>query len=129
MYTDEYWYWTTIPPQFKRYICQCENYKPGYDYKLELPICRVCSKLPKYFLRKCTSCNKLFLKDFHSPSFCVLNPQCWNCLDIDAPMCKHVPRGLVSCVDGRGIRPPQIRTPTVPVENFSFDTPSPEFLF
>jgi hypothetical protein len=116
-YGETYWYWNTPPPQFQRFVCNCNEYKPGFNHKLELPSCRVCNKLPVHFIRKCDSCEELFLKDFHAPSFCTLNPKCWNCLDTTAPMCDHIPWGLVSCVDGRGIVPPQL-IKKIDVSNF-----------
>lgn len=107
-YGEKYWYWNTIPPQFERFVCKCERFSPGFNYEKHLPICKVCGKLNHVMIKKCTNCEELFLKDFHVPSFCQLNPLCWDCLDKDAPICEHIPWGLIDLYQSYGVVPPQI---------------------
>lgn len=89
---QNYWYWerNAIPSRFKPHICLCENFDPGMSKKVPgAPACRTCGKLPRWFVKECGECKELFLYDFRSPGFCVINPRCFEHVDHET-VCEHV---------------------------------------
>lgn len=81
-----FWYWNSIPAQFKRYICQCPNdgtrqfvNKVGQRWLS----CNKCDKAYPTTVKECSNCHVVYLDDFEyvnrSARLGYLNWKCYDC--------------------------------------------------
>lgn len=84
-----------MPGKLRAFVCLCDTTlgkrKLDYDYALGVPICGRCDKMLPYYTYRCLECERVFLKNFHHPTFCRIDPFCWDHLDktLEIPECGH----------------------------------------
>lgn len=73
-----------IPATLQAKVCMCdEPGAPMFDGAkrfIMLSCCNKCRKPFRWYVRKCTSCSKWFIKDFRIKEIdCVRHAKCWDC--------------------------------------------------
>lgn len=96
----EFRYEFDMPVEFRKRVCTCE--KMTYNFGGHYPtwFCSTCGKPPVHHLYKCFICDKVFIKDFSWPWYCMVDATCWDCSqDLAAPCLLH---GLISMYKEKG---------------------------
>ena len=87
-------------------ICECwgdKEISPKAPYK-----CGVCTTPLRGYKYEC-SCGTVFTHDFSHPSWCPLDPTCWECTKkIELP-CDHYPESIAKVIATRGVINPPAR--------------------
>lgn len=54
----------------------------GIPGQWNVPLCRTCHKPPEWFVYMCVACERVFIRDFSSPQFCLCESYCWDHLSL-----------------------------------------------
>lgn len=81
------WYWNDPPVTLVDKVCwgKCvdSNVIP-LEMQTEIKwVCKTCRKQRYTLIRKCVNskCERIFLKDFFHPAYCIAHPLCWLCCE------------------------------------------------
>lgn len=83
----EYRYIYDIPVAYRDKLCTCEHIK--YDTKSDRPWNCVCGKVAIHHLHRCVKCDVIFIKDFDWPWWCIVDSQCWDCIQTMDKACER----------------------------------------